>query len=212
MATAKRIKVWLNWVRSAPPMLKARADAVFTGLNGNPDFSKPPFPLSDLARESEKLGNCIAAAQDRGRQARAELKSQRALVVNMLRELAHYVDLNCNGDENVLRSSGFEPAPTARVQKPTASERIRSLRAGPTGGQVWVRLVDDPKAGAYKLRWAEALADRQPEIFTEIPVLNTRPATLVKGLKPGVTYLFQVCAARDNAYTDWSDPVSYLCT
>ena len=41
--------------------------------------------------ESDRLENCIVAAEDRGKQARAELKRQRELVVNMLRELAHYV-------------------------------------------------------------------------------------------------------------------------
>jgi hypothetical protein len=212
MASTKRIKVWLNWVRSAPSSLKVRADAVYTGLNGNPGFLKPPFPLSDLRTETDRLEDCIAAAEDGGKQARAELRSQRDLVVNMLRELAHYVELNCNGDEALLRSSGFEPAPNSRIQKPTLSEGIRSLRPGPNSGDVVARLVNDDEAFGYKLRWTAAPASGQPETFTEIPVLNTRPATLIKGLKPGVTYLFQASALHDSGYTDWSQPVTYLCT
>jgi hypothetical protein len=212
MATTKRIKVWLNWVRSAPPSLQVRANAVYDGMNGNPGYVKPPFPLSELRAASDRLSDCIAAAENRGKQERAELKSQRALVVNMLRELAHYVELNCNGDEVLLRSSGFEPAPTSRVQKPTLSERIRSLRPGPNSGEVLVKLVDDLEAATYKLRWTVAPTEGQPETFTEIPVFSTRPATLIKGLKPGVTYLFQASALHDSGYTDWSDPVTYLCT
>jgi hypothetical protein len=212
MATLRRIKVWLNWVRSAPAVLLTRAGAVYIGLNGNPAFPKPPFPLSDLSREIDGLRDSIGKAADGGKLARAELKGQRQLVVNMLRELAHYVELNCDGNEELLRSTGFEPAPTARVQKPTLSKWIRSLRQGPNSGDVLARLVDDPQAADYRLRWTVAPAEGEPETWVEIPVSSTRPATLIKGLKPGVTYLFQARVLLDSGYTDWCDPVSYLCT
>jgi hypothetical protein len=212
MATIRRIKVWLNWVRSAPAELLTRAGAVYIGLNGNPGFPKPPFPLSDLSREIDGLRDSIGEAKDGGKLARSELKRQCQLVVNMLRELAHYVELNCDGNEELLRSAGFEPAPTARVQQPPLSKRIRSLRQGPNSGDVLAKLVDDPEAANYKLRWTVAPEDGEPENWVEIPVTTTRPATLIKGLIPGVTYLFQAQALLDSGYTDWCDPVSYLCT
>jgi hypothetical protein len=154
----------------------------------------------------------IVEALDGGRRERAKLKSQRELVVNMMRELAHYVEANCNGDELLLRSSGFEPAPTTRVQTPPLSKWIRSLRQGPNSGDVVATIMDDPKAASYQLRWTVAPADGEPETWVEIPVADTRPATLIKGLKPGVTYLFQARALINSAYTDWSNPVTYLCT
>jgi hypothetical protein len=212
MASIKRIKVWLNWVRSAPAVLLTRAHTVYTGLNGNPGFPKPPFPLSDLRTEADHLQYSITEASNGGKRERAALKDQRQLVVNMLRELAHYVEANCNGDELLLRSSGFEPAPTARVQKPPLSGRIRSLRRGQNSGDVVVKLVDDMEAASYQLRWTVMPLDGEPEVWDVIPVAYTRPATVVKGLKPGVTYLFQARALIGSAYTDWGDPVTYLCT
>ena len=212
MASTKRIRVWLDWVRSAPALLKVRADAVYTGLNGNPGFPKPPFPLSDLKTEIGGLQDSITEAADSGKQAKAELKRRRQLVVNMLRELAHYVEANCDGDERLLRSSGFEPAPTARVQTPALSKRIRSLRRGQNSGDVILKLVVDPEAASYKARWTVAPAEGEPESWVEIPVPHTRPATLIKGLQPGVTYLFQACALLNFGYTDWGDSVTYLCT
>jgi hypothetical protein len=162
--------------------------------------------------EIDGLQDSIAEALDGGTLAKAELKRRRQLVINMLRELAHYVEANCDGNEELLRSSGFEPAPTARVQTPPLSKRIRSLRRGQNSGDVLAKLVDDREAFTYKLRWSVAPADGEPETWTEIPVTTTRPATLIQGLKPGVTYLFQARALLDSGYTDWSDPVSYLCT
>lgn len=212
MASTKRIKVWLNWVRSAPELLRIRADAVYTGLNGNPGLPNPPFPLSDLKTEIGGLRDSIVQAQDGGKLARAELKQRRQLVVNMLRELAHYVEANCNGDEQLLRSSGFEPAPKARVQTPPLSKRIRSLRQGEISGDVLLKLVDDPEAASYKARWTVASAEGEPESWVEIHVPQTRPATLIRGLKPGVTYLFQACALHNSGFTDWSDSATYLCT
>ena len=122
MASTKRIRVWLDWVRSAPALLKVRADAVYIGL-----------------------------------------------------------------------------------------KRIRSLRRGQNSGDVILKLVDDPEAASYKARWTVA-PEWEPESWVEIPVPHTWPATLIKGLKPGVTYLFQACALINYGYTDWSDSVTYLCT
>jgi hypothetical protein len=212
MASTKRLKVWLNWVRFVPELLRIRAEAVYAGLNSNPAFPKPPFPLSDLRTEIDGLRNSLAEAADGGKLARAELKRRRQLVVNMLLELAHYVESNCDGDEQLLRSSGFEPAPTARVQTPALSRWIRSLRRGQNSGSVVLTLVDDPEAVSYKARWTVSPAEGEPEAWTELAVPQTRPATLITGLKPGVTYLFQACALLNSGYSDWSDSVTYICT
>ena len=35
---------------------------------------------------------------------------------------------------------------------------------------------------------------------------------VLKGLTPAATYLFQARALVNNAYTDWSDSISFICT
>jgi hypothetical protein len=68
------------------------------------------------------------------------------------------------------------------------------------------------KALHFKLRYAEGEFHDIRDSWTEILVYNSRPATLVSGLKPGKVYTFQVCAfGRDNTFSDWSDPVSCMC-
>jgi hypothetical protein len=212
MPGTPRIKVWLNWVRSAPPELKTRAEIVYKGMNDNPDFSTPPFPLSDLRTETDNLGDAIVKAMDGDKQARAELKHQREIVVNMLRELAHYVEANCRGSEELLRSTGFEPAPTTRKQTPPLSKYLRSIRPGPNRGEAFVTLLDDREAATYELGRAVRGPDGVPGNWLVIPVAQTRPATLLKDLEPGVTYLFRIRAVLSSGYSDWSDPVSYICT
>jgi hypothetical protein len=209
MSTTQHIKVWLNFVRAEPGDLRARAAAVFNGLKNNPAYPNPPFDLSRLEDQIDRYVESVTFAMDGGRSARAEYKKQRQALTDMLRELAHYVEANCKGSVELLLSSGFEPKPTKRIQTAPLSETIRSLRRGPNSGQVWLKLIASDDAYSYRARWA-LWTEGEPE-WSEIAIAQTRPATLITGLKPGATYLFQARRHVKDRYTDWSDSVVYVC-
>jgi hypothetical protein len=188
MSRTQRIKVWLNFVRAKPGDLRSRATAVFDGMKGNGGFPNPPFDLSKLGDQIDRYGQSVAVAMDGSKSARAEYKKQRQVLIDMLRELAHYVEANCKGSLELFRSSGFEPAPTERTQTAPLSKTIRSLGPGPNSGQVWLKLVASDDAYSYKARWAP-WTEGEPE-WSEIAIGHTRPATLITGLKSGTRYLF----------------------
>jgi hypothetical protein len=210
MSRTQRIKIWLNFVRAKPGDLRSRAQAVFDGMKDNAGLPNPPFDISKLGDQIDRYGQSVIDAMDGGRQARAEYQKQRQVLVEMLRELAHYVEANCKGSREIVLSSGFEPAPTGRIQTTPLSKMIRSLRPGPNSGTVWLKLMASDEAYHYVARWAP-WTEGEPE-WSEIPIGHTRPATLITGLKPGTTYCFQVRHHVKDGYTDWSDSVAYLCT
>ncbi|PYS06274.1 MAG: hypothetical protein DMG17_32620 [Acidobacteria bacterium] len=208
----RRIKALLDFVRTSPENLLARANAVYTGLNGNPAYTRLPVDLSEFRVEVDAFAAAIAEALDGGKRAFAERKRRGEVVVHMLLQFAHYVEANCNGQLQTFLSSGFQPAPTSRSKTPPLSEAIRKIVPGSNSGELLVTLIAVAEAYSYQLRWAPAGTEQTSDAWTVQPIGNTRPATLIKGLIPATAYVFQVRAVTDSGYTDWSDSVTRICT
>jgi hypothetical protein len=79
-------------------------------------------------------------------------------------------------------------------------------------GEVFVTLIWDQDASTYQIRWTLYHPATGPGDWTEAPVANVRPATLITGLTPGATYAFQARAVFGNGYTNWTDSVIWLCS
>src|SRR5262245_17034020 len=208
----RRIKALLDFVRTTPENLLARANAVYAGLNGNPAHPRLPIDLLEFRMEVDKFSAAIAEALDGGKRAFAERKQRGEVVAHMLLQLAHHVETNCNGQLQTFLSSGFQPAPTSRTKAPPLSEAIRKIVPGSNSGELLITLIAVLEAYSYQLRWARAGTEQTAEAWTIHPVGTTRPATSIKHLIPGTAYVFQVRALTDSGYTDWSDPVTRICT
>ena len=60
----RRIKALLDFVRTTPANLLARANAVYAGLNGNPAYTRLPVDLSEFRAEIDGYAAAIAEALD----------------------------------------------------------------------------------------------------------------------------------------------------
>jgi hypothetical protein len=113
---------------------------------------------------------------------------------------------------SMFLTSGFAVAGT-RTPSQSLSERIRSVDHGDNSGDVVFRLSAHRGAASYELRYSPANPDNLPaSAWTVQPVTNVKSRITLKGLTPGVKYLFQVRAVVDNGYTDWADSVTFICT
>jgi len=209
---AKRIQVWLNFVRAKPGDLITRAIAVYKGLKNNPHFTNPPFAIEELQALIDALRASNTEAMDGSVKARAQRNSDREVLVARLRILAHYVEDNCKGEDTIFLTSGFEQRPTGRTQTVPLGERIRSIKSAQHEGEALITLIWDPDAYTYLVRWAFYHLATGPGDWTEIPVANIRPSTLITGLTPGATYAFQARAVYKEDYTNWTDSVIWLCS
>lgn len=210
---AKRIKVWLNFVRAKAGDLITRALAVYKGLKNNPDFPNLPFDIEELRVSADAFIASNTAAMDGNTQARARRDSDRELLIDKMLTLAHHVEDNCKGVDTIFLSSGFQQRPTGRTQTPPLGERIRSIKSGERDGEAFVTLILDPEAYTYELRSALYHPATGPGDWTITPVASTRPPTRITGLTPGATYAFQVRAVYGtNHYSNWTDSVIWLCS
>src|SRR5437867_8404211 len=147
----RRIKALLDFVRTSPENLLARANAVYTGLNGNPAYTRLPVNLSEFRVEVDAFAAAIAEALDGGKRTFAERKRRGEVVVHMLLQFAHYVEANCNGQLQTFLSSGFQPAPTSRSNTPPLSEAISKIVLGSNSCEQLLTLIDYANSYNYHI-------------------------------------------------------------
>jgi hypothetical protein len=213
MTESKMIKASLRLSKTAPIDVVARADAVCGGIfTANEDYPHPPVDKPTLQGQIDRLSASITTALDGGRKAIAERNRQQKVLARSLHQLANYVEHNCKDDMTTFLKSGFQAVTTIRTKVQPLSESIRKIVPGNNSGQMLVTIVALAAALSYELRRATAAPGGTPGTWISQPVGNTKPPTLVTGLTPGTTYVFQVRAVTNSGYTDWSESVTRICT
>ena len=208
----KQIRVKLGYAELSDKDVATQGVAVVYGLTGNLKLQNPPIKPADLKAEVDTFVSLIAAAADGSKKVIAERKNQRALVVKMLRQLGHWVEVTCDDDPAILQSSGYQPHATPVRTPPLPLDGSPSFKVenGPNSGQAIVRGKPVYKAVSYTVRFAPMGSDLKPGTWTEmLPVTGLRSVT-VTGLTPGTTYAFQIRALGRAGYTDWGDFVTCI--
>jgi Fibronectin type III domain len=207
------IKAVLGFPKLAPKDLLASATAIHTGMSGNPAYPNPPVEMAGLKADIDNFSSAITASQDGGKKAIVERNRLAEVLIKKLRKLGKYVEISCNDDMKTFLSSGFEPASVARPSAPALSGSIRRIKVGPNTGQFLVAIAAVPGAHSYELRCGVVGAGGSlPSAWMTQPAGKTRPPALITGLTPGANYAIQVRAVTKAGYTDWSDPVTRICT
>jgi hypothetical protein len=207
------IKALGGYDRKSPADNLASANAVHSGIFTDPtDYPTPPVDEATFKGGIDLLSVKITASLDGGKKAIAERDHQEQVVIEMMRELSQYAEKACKNDLTTFLKSGFQVKPTATGAKPLLSQYIRNITAGKNSGQMTISLVAVEDAAAYEVR-AVPIVNGTPGAPISQLVTKTRPGATFTGLTPGTTYNFQVRSFADEAgYTDWSDPISRICT
>jgi hypothetical protein len=214
MVTAKvpKLRPVEGYARMTNDEVVNRASAVYTGLNGNPNFTNLPVAAADLKAQIDTVTALKAQAVDGSKKILAEIKKQVRVLIKMMRALGRYVELNCKDDEPTFRSSGFELVSTTKTPPAALTEKIRSITHGSVSGQIVVALKAVAKAGSYDLRYGPSANGGLPTDWTTKSTTSVRPAIVLDGLTPKTMYAFQARALVGKQFTDWTDPVSFICT
>jgi hypothetical protein len=180
-------------------------------LTGNSHFPNPPVDLAVLQAALETFAALIAQALDGSKQVIARRNQQRVTVIHMLRLVARYVEMASGGEFAVFQTSGFQAAEITRATPPPLSERIRKLKRGTHSGEIvaWIQRMRG--ASGYQFRWGQAVTGTVPAVWTTLPLTRVKQAVTITGLTAGMTYMFQARALARNKFTDWSDPVTFVC-
>ena len=188
-------------------LLITDTQTIITDLTGNVSYPTPAPTLVAITTALDEFTIALANAADGGITLTAIKNDKRAALVVLLRNLANYVQVTCNGDLTVLLSSGFP------IQKPQRSP-IGVLPApvnlvvslGELSGQL--NAVVPPVFGASVYNW-RLMATNAPTVVLQT-AQTTAGRTTFTGLTPGVAYTAQVNAVGAAGPSDWSQPVTKM--
>ena len=206
MATPKidLIKAVLGFSGVSDADLVSRCNAVHDGMTNNPAY---PTHRS-ICRASRRLSMHMppqSPARSQGKAALATRDKQRGAMIEMLRQLGHYVEIACKKDMETFISSGFVAVSKTRApEQPVDPPAIASVDQRLTG-QLAVTIKNVPKARHYELRSGAVPVGGGAISWTSMLVPTTKPPTVINNLTPGRTYTFQV-----RAYGNWATPIGAI--
>jgi hypothetical protein len=199
------IRVSLGFARLSDTEADNFAQTVLNSMTNNPTYPKPPVAMSDLQTAMDDFMAKIAAAQVGGPPDTAAKNNSRQVLLGMLRQLASYVQINCNNDMALLLSSGFQAQSTNRAQSPLDQPQSLVIKNG-ASGQLVASVSPVKNTSMYEGRIKAPTGDWMPSIFTG----DSQHITFF-GLTPGTVYTAQVRAlGGSTGQSDWSDPSSHM--
>ena len=110
------MKVSLGFARLQDAELDNFAQSIIDAMTGNAAYPAPPVTMANLHTAKDDLIAKIASARTGGPTDTAAKNNSRQALLGTLRQLAGYVQINCNNDTAVLLSSGFQAQSTNRAQ------------------------------------------------------------------------------------------------
>lgn len=192
-------------------MLK-QLNIVHEHVNGNPAFPIPPVDMTTFKSGIDLFNTLVTDAEDGGKKTISAKNKQREAMIKQFTLLGHYVEAAANDDLANFNTSGFVAAPTARTPpQPLPPAFIEWVDHGPTTGEIVVKVKSLPKAIHYDLQYTLAAnAGAQASPWTSLTLPGSKKVT-ISSLTPGGKYAFQVRALGRLGYTDWSDPMTFIC-
>ena len=209
-------KILRDFDSLSDPNLIVLGEGVVSGLTDNPHFPEPyAAPTPSLAETASAVGTFRGTYQDalcHDIYKIAVRNQARQVLVDVLKRLAHYLEMVCNGDAVVLASSGFHLR-----QDPVRSGMSSARLPAPTG----LRLATGANRGEVDLRGARLLGAQfhDVQICTGDPTVEANWAhkdtftslqhVTLTDLPAGPVWV-RVRGGNSGGYGDWSDPVCVL--
>jgi hypothetical protein len=179
---------------------------IVDALTSNPVYPAP-LPKLDVVVATRNAYVAAVNALDRSRKSVAVRNEARAALVQVLRDLALYVQHTSGGDRVKLTASGY-PLQQARrpsVGLPTIPTNVR-LRRTRVGNQLLAMCDPVVSARAYQWRFASTQA---PTVWTQ-PDPISKARFVLEDLVAGTTYIVQVRAFSTRGPGDWSDSATMM--
>jgi len=208
----KKLKAVLGFKGVSDADFVTQLQTVYKDMNGNSNFSNPPVDMTAFKSGIDTLAVLVTDAADGGKKAIAAKNKQRAVMVKQVTLLGHFVEAASNDDPAVFSTSGFVMGPTQRVPpQPLPAASLEWIDRGPVTGAVDVKVKGLPKALSYNLQYGVvANPGTLPTSWTTLTLPGSKKLT-ISNLTPGATYAFQVRALGRLGYTDWSNPITFIC-
>jgi len=144
----KRWKIATRFDGQSDPDFNAKADEIYASMLGNENFPTPIPELTVINGLITALGEAMAAAKDRDRNAVVLKNNIRQDLTNALVQLSSSVTTTANGDKTKLISSGYDlakPGESIPIKKPKSI----ILTDGRNSGELVVKIPRVKGAKSY---------------------------------------------------------------
>lgn len=199
-------KVSFGFARMPDVELDNFAQGVIDALTGNATYPTPPVTLAALQTATDDFTAKIAAAQSGGPPATAAKNNSRVALVDDLRQVANYVQIECDNNPAQLLSSGFQLQSDNRSRTSLAKPQGLVIK-NRSSGQLTAAVKPVKNTRTYEGRTKGPTGDWLPSVFS-----SDSQQIIFIGLTPGLVYTIQVRAiGGTTGQSDWSDPSSHMC-
>ncbi|MEO5912837.1 MAG: fibronectin type III domain-containing protein [Luteolibacter sp.] len=207
--TIKQTRVSLAFASGTEDNLDVQGGTVLDKFFGTtPPPADPPVTQVQLESGLTAFRASRIARKNGGPAATAAKNNRMAELIEMMKKLALYVQINCGNDMETLLASGFLATSTNTASYPLPAPESVSAVQGMSGEMVLKtkRIVN---ALTYEYQYAALGTTGEPEPWSISGLSRKSREITVSGLTPGAMYIFRIRAVGGSTgYSDWSNVVS----
>ena len=204
------LRVLLGFTHAPDHTLEEVTLAVLENLYGNPAYPDPPVTKPALQTALGNFTAAIAAQAQGGTAATADKENKRAVLVDLLRQLASYVQEKCGNNLATLLSSGFDAVSTNRASVPLEKPHIRDVKNG-NSGQLLVRVGPVKNSKCVDLRFAVVAPGGALSPWQSGGLHTDSRSMPLNNLTAGTMYQIEARGiGGSTGYSDWSDPTNHM--
>ena len=198
-------RVALSFARKIDTDLIAFVRNVITLMTGNATYPTPSPTLATVTTSVNDFETAVHDALDGGKIAIATRNAARQALLALMRQLAAYVQGNCDSELLALLSSGFDavraPSPVGTLPAP------QNPRLGLTdkSGELLFRFDRVKNANNYSIQTAPAATGPW-----EDEDLSTASRVIIGGLTPGEVIWARACANGSAGASEWTAPTTAM--
>ena len=201
-------KVKLNLRSLSPTEKTAKARQIVSSLTGNPDFTTPHPPLTQVTAAADALDDAFADAQTAKQTVLTKnsiLRETNDALDGQLRQLASYIESISGDDQSMILSAGvgIKNAVSSSIATPLTAPAGLSAAEGDHDGEIDLNWDKVKNAKSYVV---ERSIDPPTATSWNYETVSSKSSTTIIGLTSGTRYWFRIAAVLAAGQTGWSDP------
>ena len=203
----KNSKIVISFTNLSDGNLESKALFIVDAMTDNPNFPNPVPALSDVSAALADYSNALSLAKTRDRTQVAIKNIKREALINLLKDLAAYVNFIAHGNKGIIVSAGFDTAKENGNGLPLTEPKNFKIAAGMNAGQAITSISGVKGVKTYVHQYtADPLADTSAWQSKNV---TTRSYTF-DGLASGKKYWFRVGAVGTGEQIVYTDPLSLI--
>ncbi len=185
-----KVDVLIDFSKFSDDELAIEAQHIIDKMTGNTNFPSSVPSVDEVATAKGEFVTALAACNDGGKSATLVKNQKRTVLIELLRALGLFVQVNCNNDLNIALSSGFKTKKDKEPRGVLPKVQNVKVEPGPYPGSLKVSVDAVKGAIIYVYEWALAPVNEQTAWAYELG----KTSMIIKNLIQGREYAVRVAA------------------